>query len=322
MKLNRRQLLLWGLTGVGTTTAGISIQGLTKRSPARVPPPTAPPKNALDNPFDPMQILRDFDYGTIKHEENCKIREFRVIADSNPFKLNKALTFIGWNLNHRVPGPTLRAKVGDRVRIIFENHDGHSHTLHFHGKHPAAVDGIEPVRHDQSFVYEFDVTDYGLFPYHCHVTPVTRHVGKGLYGLLIVDPQWGRPPADEMVLVMGGYDLDDDGKNDLYAFNGIPNYYRDRPIRIYQNQLIRLYLLNMIEFDAAVTFHIHANLFELYPMGHSRKPQRIDDVVTIGTAERHILEFRYPYPGRYMFHPHQDEMAEHGCMGWFEVIAV
>lgn len=322
-KLNRRQLLLWGLTGIGATAAGIGINALSTRSPlaAQIPPPADNPNADLDNPFDPMQILRDFDYGTIKQEGNRKIREFRVIADNSTFNINAAITFISWNLNHRVPGPTLRANVGDRVRIVFENHDGHSHTLHFHGTHPAEMDGVEPIRHDQGFVYEFDVNDYGLFPYHCHVAPVTRHVGKGLYGLLIVDPPGGRPPADEMVLVMGGYDLNDDGRNELYAFNGIPNYYRDRPIRIYQNQLIRLYLLNMIEFDPAVTFHIHANLFQLYPMGHTRKPQVTDDVVTLGTAERHILEFSYPYPGRYMFHPHQDDIAEHGCMGWFEVIA-
>lgn len=44
------------------------------------------------------------------------------------------------------------------------------------------------------------------------------------------------------------------------------------------------------------------------------------DVITMGTAERHILEFSYPYPGEYMFHPHQDAIAENGCMGMFKVI--
>lgn len=41
----------------------------------------------------------------------------------------------------------------------------------------------------------------------------------------------------------------------------------------------------------------------------------------MGTAERNILEFAYKYPGKYMFHPHQDYIAEHGCMGFFDVIA-
>ena len=43
------------------------------------------------------------------------------------------------------------------------------------------------------------------------------------------------------------------------------------------------------------------------------------DVVTLGIAERQILEFRYPDPGRYMFHPHQAHLAERGAMGWFAV---
>jgi FtsP/CotA-like multicopper oxidase with cupredoxin domain len=46
------------------------------------------------------------------------------------------------------------------------------------------------------------------------------------------------------------------------------------------------------------------------------------DVLTMGVAERHILEFAFKYPGKYMFHPHQDAIAESGCMGQFEVIAM
>jgi FtsP/CotA-like multicopper oxidase with cupredoxin domain len=76
----------------------------------------------------------------------------------------------------------------------------------------------------------------------------------------------------------------------------------------------------MIEFDAAATFHIHANLFQVYPTGRTLTPTMETDVITMGTAERHILEFSYPYPGEYMFHPHQDAIAENGCMGTFKVI--
>lgn len=140
--------------------------------------------------------------------------------------------------------------------------------------------------------------------------------------MFIVDPPHRRPAADEMIMVMGGYDINNDQKNELYAFNGLPNYYRDRPIPIYQNQLIRLYLLNMIEFDPAVTFHIHGNMFKVYKTGRSLTPDEETDVITMGTAERHILEFSYTYPGQFMFHPHQDLIAEYGCMGKFNVIKV
>ncbi|MCC8455732.1 multicopper oxidase domain-containing protein, partial [Streptomyces rochei] len=137
----------------------------------------------------------------------------------------------------------------------------------------------------------------------------------------IIDPPKARPPADEIVLIMGGYDVNDDEKNELYAFNGIPNYYMKNPISIYKNQLVRLYVLNMIEYEAAVTFHLHANFFDVYRTGMTLTPSERTDVITMGVAERHILEFSYGYSGKYMFHPHQDTIAEAGCMGLFEVIA-
>ena len=82
-----------------------------------------------------------------------------------------------------------------------------------------------------------------------------------------------------------------------------------------------LYLLNMIEYDPVATFHIHANFFQVYPTGMTTTPTQTADVITMGTAERHILEFSYRDPGEYMFHPHQDWMAESGCMGMFNVIS-
>jgi FtsP/CotA-like multicopper oxidase with cupredoxin domain len=51
-----------------------------------------------------------------------------------------------------------------------------------------------------------------------------------------------------------------------------------------------------------------------------RGTPEITDVFTLGIGERQILEFRYPFSGRYMFHPHQDVIAERGCMGLFEVM--
>lgn len=318
---SRRQLLTGGLTGLGIAAILVKLGSQSRQALASVKiPPLEENNSTSGSTFDPMSILRDFNYGKVKQENGRLVREFEVVAKSSTLKLNSAISFNSWNLNDRVPGPTLRASEGDRVRVIFHNEGGRSHSMHFHGIHPAEMDGVKPIRHGKTTIYEFDAKPYGVHPYHCHIAPVTRHISRGLYGLFIVDPPGGRPPADEMVIVMGGYDLDDDGHNELYAFNGIPNYYRDRPIPIYQNQLVRLYLLNMIEFDPAITFHIHANLFQIYPTGRTLKPSQESDVITLGTSERHILEFAYSYPGQYMFHPHQDDIAESGCMGYFDVI--
>lgn len=318
---NRRTFLKVGMAGIGVTGAAIALKQLSQvNSKARVIIPPLPSDAAMASGINPMAVLRDFDYGTIKQENGRQIREFRIIADNSTLQLNSAVTFNTWNFNNRVPGPTLRAKEGDRIRVLFLNQGGHSHSMHFHGFHRSEMDGVKPVRHGAATVYEFDAEPFGVHLYHCHTEPVTRHIGKGLYGMFIIDPPKSRPPADEMVLMMAGYDIDDDRHNELYAFNGLPDYYMMHPIPIYQNQLIRLYLLNMIEFDVAATFHLHANMFQVYPTGRTLKPTEETDVITMGTAERHILEFSFRYPGKYMFHPHQDYIAEAGCMGVFDVI--
>nr|WP_242045924.1 multicopper oxidase domain-containing protein [Leptolyngbya sp. FACHB-16] len=316
---SRRQFLRLGVAAAGVSGVAIACQASQFGSSVAIPP-LPDITDDLQFGFNPMQVLRDFDYGTVKHEGGRTVREFEVTANSTTLQLNRAISFVSWNLNGRVPGPTLRAREGDRVRVIFHNEDGHSHSLHFHGTHPADMDGTQPIRHGNTMVYEFDAAPYGVHLYHCHIAPVTRHISKGLYGMFIIDPPEGRPPADEMVLVMGGYDTNNDDRNELYAFNGIPNYYRDHPIPIYQNQRVRVYLLNMIEFDPAVTFHIHANFFQIFRTGRSLKSTEETDVITMGTAERHILEFSYSLPGQYMFHPHQDGIADLGCMGVFDVL--
>lgn len=316
---NRRQLLKLGLAGAGLTGAAalwhkFNIQG---GSTVKVPPLEI---NATSEAANPMKMLREFDYGTLKRENGRTIREFQLTAGTSTIRLNSAVSHTIWDLNGRIPGPTLRVRQGDRVRVLFFNQAGHSHSLHFHGVHPAEMDGIRPVRHGTATIYEFDAEPYGVHLYHCHIEPITRHVAKGLYGMFIIDPPNPRPPADEIVLIMAGYDVNDDNHNEYYAFNGLPHYYMDRSIPIYQNQLIRLYVLNIIEFDPAVTFHLHANFFDVYRSGMSLTPSEKTDVITMGIAERHILEFAFRYPGKYMFHPHQDQIAENGCMGLFEVV--
>jgi manganese oxidase len=316
--LSRRNLLMLGLAGTGVASAAL-WQILNSRSQSRVKVPPMATQTTSDL-ATPSKMVREFEYGTLKRENGRVIREFRLTAGTSPIRLNSAVSFNIWDLNGRIPGPTLRAKQGDRVRVLFFNQAGHSHSLHFHGVHPSEMDGIRPVSHGTATIYEFDAEPYGVHLYHCHIEPVSRHVAKGLYGMFIIDPPTPRPPADEIVLIMGGYDVNDDNRNEHYAFNGLPDYYKDNPIRIYQNQLIRLYLLNIIEFDPAVTFHLHANFFKVYPTGMTTKPSHESDVITMGTAERHILEFAFRYPGKYMFHPHQDVIAENGCMGQFDVI--
>jgi FtsP/CotA-like multicopper oxidase with cupredoxin domain len=75
----------------------------------------------------------------------------------------------------------------------------------------------------------------------------------------------------------------------------------------------------MLEFDQINNFHLHGNLYNLYRSGTSLQPDELTDMVTMSQGERGILEFKYKYPGQYMFHAHKTEFAEKGWMGSFLV---
>ena len=295
-----------------TTTAGIVLDPLQ----------TAVDMNPANAVVDPMKYLREFNYGKVsKLSDGKTLREFTLVASDNLVKeISPGVFYNVWTFNGTVPGPTIRATEGDIVRINFINNGSMPHSLHLHGVHPANMDGVfEMISAGGEFTYEFTAEPFGVFPYHCHMTPLEEHIAHGLYGVFIVDPKTTRPPADEMVMVMNGYDTDFDTENNFYTVNGVPYYYMHHPVQIQKDKLVRIYLVNMLEFDPVNNFHLHANMFNYYPSGTRLQPDELTDIVTTNQGERGILEFTYKYPGKYMFHAHKTEFAEKGWMGTFLV---
>jgi FtsP/CotA-like multicopper oxidase with cupredoxin domain len=272
--------------------------------------------------IDPAKYLRDFNYGRVSQLENgTTLREFTIIADDRMItEVSPGVRYNVWTFNGTVPGPTLRATEGDLIRIHFINNGTKPHSMHFHGIHRAEMDGVlENINPGGQFVYEFYAEPVGLHLYHCHVLPLEEHISHGLYGVYIVDPKTPRPDADEMVMMMNGYDTDFDTENNFYTVNGLPFYYMHHPIEIQKDRLVRIYLVNILEFDPINNFHLHGNLFQLYRTGTSMEPDEYTDMVTMSQGERAVLEFSYKYPGQYMFHAHKTEFSEKGWVGMFNV---
>jgi FtsP/CotA-like multicopper oxidase with cupredoxin domain len=277
------------------------------------------------NGFDPTELLRDFDHGITRRLASGRVlREWTLVAGDKEIEVAPGVKFPAWAYNGRVPGPALRCHEGERLRIRFANGSAHPHTIHFHGIHPSGMDGLPgmglgSIAPGKSATYEFDASPFGLHLYHCHVSPLAEHIARGMYGAFIVDPRQGRPDADEQVMVMNGFDTNFDLENEVYAVNTVGFAYMNEPIRVRRDQLVRIYLVNVLEFDPINSIHVHANFFHYFPTGTSLEPAEYADTIMQCQGQRGILELRFPYKGQYMFHAHQSEFAQLGWMGLFEV---
>jgi manganese oxidase len=249
-----------------------------------------------------------------------RVREYTLVAHDERIEVAKGVYFDAWTYNGTVPGPIIRATEDDLLRVNFVNAGSHPHTIHFHGIHPADMDGVfEIVGTGESFTYEFPARPYGMHLYHCHATPLKKHIHKGLYGAFIVDPRRARRPAQELVMVMNGFDTDGDGENNFYTVNGRTFYYAKYPITVRRSQTVRIYLANLTEFDLINSLHLHGDFFRLYRTG-STDHFEYTDTVMLCQGERCILEVDFANTGTFMFHAHQSEFAELGWMGFFNVV--
>jgi FtsP/CotA-like multicopper oxidase with cupredoxin domain len=299
-----------------------------------------------------IEYLTYFNCGRVSQTQDGQtVREFTLIAsDQNQTieVMDGGYMFKAWTFNGTIPGPTMRVTEGDLVRVtlVNDNSSRRSHSLHMHSIHSGEMDGVEGkgiVAPGDSFTYEFVAQPFGVYPYHCHVEPVADHISRGLYGMLIIDPKEPRPQMTEFAMLMNGYDFNFDQEgpafiptaeeavnnempdveerdNELYSVNGKAFDYVRHPIELVAGEKYRIYLVNMLEFDLVNSMHIHGNMFEYYPAGTSMNPEQVTDIVTLSQGDRGIMEFSYPYPGRYMFHTHINEFADKGWMSFFNVV--
>jgi FtsP/CotA-like multicopper oxidase with cupredoxin domain len=319
--LSRRQALIRGIAGAAGVAAAPAIAAASKLGAHTDPHLVMTGGLPSGAGIDPQAFLTEFDYGEVSRRANGQtVREYKVTASDRTIEVMPGVHYPAWTYNGRVPGPTLRATEGDLVRVHFSNAGSHAHTIHFHGFHSAAMDGVfELVEPGGSYLYEFEADPFGLHLYHCHTMPIKRHIAKGLYGAFIIDPKTPRPPAHELVMVMNGFDVNFDGRNEVYAVNTVPFAYQAQPIVLAKDALTRIYLVNVLEFDLINSLHVHGNFFHVYRTGTSLQPSEFTDTITMGQGERHIVELTYRYPGKFMFHAHQSEFAELGWMGLFDV---
>jgi FtsP/CotA-like multicopper oxidase with cupredoxin domain len=142
------------------------------------------------------------------------VRTFDVEARAAELPLIDGGKLRVWAYNGQVPGPELRIRLGDTLRVRFTNKLAEPTTIHWHGvRVPNAMDGVPhvtqpPVEPGGTFTYEFTPKDAGTFWFHPHVRS-SEQVERGLYGVLVVEDAAPRPYARDVVWVLDDWLLDE-----------------------------------------------------------------------------------------------------------------
>src|SRR5687768_13206998 len=170
MRLSRRT---WLHSAGLTSLAGLLGSRLSGQAPQ--PHADAHNSNAMgivgrvsDDGFSPTRFLRSWNFSDLPADERAKyyresarpdgslLREYEIFATDREIEIAPGMFFPAWTFNGQVPGPTIRATEGDRVRVNFRNLGTHPHSIHFHGWHPPAMDGSlagQEVQPGQTFRY-------------------------------------------------------------------------------------------------------------------------------------------------------------------------
>jgi FtsP/CotA-like multicopper oxidase with cupredoxin domain len=148
-----------------------------------------------------------------------RIVEINLTARIAPVEIAPGQRVDAWTYDGGLPGPLIRAQVGDRLIVHFSNALPKPTTVHWHGvRVPIEMDGVPGVSQPdvltgETFTYDFTVSDAGLYWYHPHVMSAAQ-VGFGLYGPLLVEDPAERSTVrvdDELVLVLSDIGLEADG---------------------------------------------------------------------------------------------------------------
>jgi FtsP/CotA-like multicopper oxidase with cupredoxin domain len=226
----------------------------------------------------------------------------------------------GSNNQDLIPGPLIRARVGDRILVHFKNFDrsfGRPHSMHFHGvRYKPSSDGAylpgfsgpdADVKPGQSWTYELDAlsTSSGVWPYHDHSPSMDASIAGGMYGMLSILGRHQRAPDREFEVVfeeMGALQTID-GR----AFVGNTPVFRSKVGELVQWDVMAMG-------SEHHTFHVHGHRW-VAPDGQDR------DTQNLGPAESFRIRWKEDAPGTWLYHCHVENHMMAGMIGIYRVSA-
>jgi nitrite reductase (NO-forming) len=276
---------------------------------------------------------------------DADVKSFRIPIRNSTIEIAKGVKYEGWTFGGTVPGPVIRVRVGDKVRVNVINESPMPHSIDFHSARIPANVAYRTINAGDSLAFEFVARDAGAFMVHCGTPPVTMHVMQGMYLPIIVDPKdgWGTKADKEFVLVQSEFYAkapDTTGgiaatmmQPDFQAamaktpsqvvFNGRAFQYKDSPLKVAVGDRVRFFVINAgPSFNS--DFHIVGAIFDrVYPDGDPR--HALENVQTYmvpaggGVVFETVFGKNESGEGLYPFVTHSFADAEKGAVGIIQV---
>jgi len=255
-------------------------------------------------------------------------------------ELNDGSTYRYWTFNGQVPGPMIRVRVGDTVKVTLKNADDSwmMHNVDFHavtGPHGGgAATMAEP---GQLKSFSFKALKPGLYVYHCATPTVAQHIANGMYGMILVEPEGGLPKVDREFYVMQGeiytaepigtqgelsedYDALVNEQPTHMVFNGkVGALTANMPLMAKVGETIRIFF-GVGGPNKTSSFHVIGEIFDkIYDLGGVKATTDDVQTVTVAPGGSTIAEITLEVPGTYALVDHALSRLEKGLVGHLKV---
>ena len=255
-------------------------------------------------------------------------------------ELNDGSEYRFWTFNNQVPGPMLRARVGDTIEVTMKNADDSwmAHNVDFHavtGPHGGGSATMAMPGESKSF--SFKALKPGLYVYHCATPTVAQHIANGMYGMILIEPEGGLSKVDKEFYVMQGelYTVEPIGtKGELtedyerlidelpthYVFNGkVGGLTKDKPLQAKVGETARIYF-GVGGPNKTSSFHVIGEIFDkIYELGGVKATTEDVQTVTVAPGGATIAEIKFEVPGTYVIVDHALSRVEKGLAGHIKV---